>query len=122
MTKFAASDTGTQTIIADTDGFVLEIIGKVVFAFGHGADEDAYALVWCKALNVVFDPDHLCLEAQCDFPAVRRKMIRYRVLDDLQKLFLRVGGSYGQFVKELNHKASEALEGARNTDCRTDFD
>lgn len=122
MTKLAASDAGTQAVIADTDGFVLEIISEVVPAFSHGANEDAYALVWCKALNVVFDPDYLCLEAQCDFPAVWRKMTSYRILDDFQKLFLRVGGSYGQLVKELNHKASKALEGARNTDCGADFD
>jgi hypothetical protein len=45
MTKLAASDAGTQAIVADTDGFVLELISKVVFALGHGSNENAYALV-----------------------------------------------------------------------------
>jgi hypothetical protein len=122
MTELAARHTGTQAIIADTDRLVLKIIGKVVLAFGHGADEDAYAFVWCKALNVIFNPDHFCLEAQCNLPAIRRKMIRYGVLDDFQKLFLRVGGSYGQLMEQLDHEASESLEGTRYANCRADFD
>jgi hypothetical protein len=122
MTELAASYTGTQAVIADTDRLVLKIIGKVVLAFGHGADENAYAFVRRKALNVILNPDHLCLEAQRDFPAFRRKMISYGVLDDFQKLFLRVGGSYGQFMEQLDHKASKALEGARDANCRADFD
>ena len=54
---------GPSRRFADTDGFVLELIGKVVFALGHGSNKNAYALVGREALNVVFDSDHLCLEA-----------------------------------------------------------
>src|ERR1700722_19178500 len=78
MAKLAASDTSTQAVIADTDGLVLEIVGKVILAFGHGTNEDTDAFIWCKALNVVFDSDNLCVEAQRDFPAIRRKMVGYR--------------------------------------------
>ena len=91
MTKLAASDTCTQAVIADTDGLVLEIVGKVILAFGHGTNEDTDAFIWCKALNVVFDSDNLCVEAQRDFPAFWRKVICYGILNDLQELFLRVG-------------------------------
>ena len=88
MTELAASNTSTQAEVADTDRLVLEIIGEVVLAFSHGADEDADAFVRCKALDIVFDPYNFCLEAQRDFPAIRRKMVGYRVLNDLQELFL----------------------------------
>jgi hypothetical protein len=88
MTKLAASDTSTQAVIADTDRLVLEIVGKVILAFGHGTNEDTDAFIWCKALNVVFDSDNLCVEAQRDFPAIGRKMVGYRVLDNLEELFL----------------------------------
>lgn len=43
MAKLAAGHAGTQTVIADTDGFILEFISKVVLPFGHGADEDTDA-------------------------------------------------------------------------------
>ena len=90
MTEFAASNTGTEAEIADTDRFILEIIGKVVLPFRHGANENTDTFIWCETLNVVFDPDHFSLEAQCDFPAIRRKVIGNGILNDLQELFLRV--------------------------------
>lgn len=43
VAKLAAGHAGTQTVIADTDGLVLEFISKVVLPFGHGADEDTDA-------------------------------------------------------------------------------
>ena len=95
MTELAASDAGTKAEIADTDRLVLEFVSKVVLAFSHGADEDTDAFIWCKALDIVFNTDNFCLEAQRDFPALRRKVVCYRILNDLQELFLRVGGSYG---------------------------
>ena len=88
MAKLAASDTSTQAVIADTDGFVLEIVGKVILAFGHGTNEDTDAFIWCQALNIVFDSDNLCVEAQRDFPAIGGEVIGYRVLDNLEELFL----------------------------------
>src|SRR3954467_5687489 len=82
MTKLAASDTSTQAVIADTDRLVLEIVGKVILAFGLGTNKDTNAFIWCKALNVVFDSDNLCVEAQRDLAAIWRKMVGYRVLDN----------------------------------------
>ena len=83
MTEFAASNTGTEAEIADTNRLILEIIGKVVLSFRHGADENTDAFIWCEALDVVFDPDHFSLEAQCDFPAIWRKVTRNGILDHL---------------------------------------
>jgi hypothetical protein len=121
MTKLAASDASAQAVIADTDRFVLDVVGKVILAFGHGTNEDTDAFIWCKALNVVLDSDNLCVEAQRDFPAIGRKMVGYRVLDNLEELFLRVCRSYGQFVEELDHEPCEALEGTRYPHCRADL-
>jgi len=90
VTKLATSNTRTEAEIADTDRLVLESIRKVVLSLGHGANEDTYAFIWCKALDVVFDPNHFRFKGQCDLPAVWRKVIRDWALDDLEKLFLRV--------------------------------
>ena len=71
------------------------LVGKVILAFGHGTNEDTDAFIWCQALNIVFDSDNLCVEAQRDFPAIGGEVIGYRVLDNLEELFLRVCRSYG---------------------------
>ncbi len=39
MAEFAACDTRTEAVVADTDRFVFESIGEVVLAFGHGPDK-----------------------------------------------------------------------------------
>ena len=39
MAEFAACDAGTEAVITDTDGLVLESVGEVVFAFGHSTDK-----------------------------------------------------------------------------------
>lgn len=39
-THFATCDRRTKRIVADTDFFVDDAIGKVVLASGHGTDED----------------------------------------------------------------------------------
>ena len=72
MAKLAAGDTCTETVVADTDGFVLESVGEVVFAFGHGTNKDADALIGTKSVNVVSDSDNLGVETECDFAAVWR--------------------------------------------------
>lgn len=49
-------------------------------------------------------------------------MVRDRVLNHLQELLLRVGTLDGQTMKQLDHKAGEALESTGYTDRRRDLD
>lgn len=59
VAEFAASNAGTEVELADGDGVVLDGVGKVVVAFGHGSDEDSDALVGVQTLDVIPDADHL---------------------------------------------------------------
>lgn len=45
VAELATGNTGTETVVADTDSFVLERIGKVIVALGHGTDENGDTLV-----------------------------------------------------------------------------
>lgn len=72
MAEFATRHTGTQAVVADTDGFVLEGIGKVVFSLGHGTHENTDAFGGSKLVDVVSDSDHVGVETQRHFPAVGR--------------------------------------------------
>lgn len=62
MAKLAASNTGTQRVIADTNGIILELVGERIISLGHGSDEDANALLGSQILNVIPDSYHLCVE------------------------------------------------------------
>lgn len=88
MAELAASNTGRQAEVADTDGVILESICKIVAALCHGTDEDANALLWAKILNVVPHTDNRSIKTEGDLTAVGRQVISDRVLDDLEKLFL----------------------------------
>lgn len=122
MAKLAARDARAQAIVADTNRIVLERVGKVIAALGHGADEHADTLVLAQRLDVVVDAHDGGLEAEGDLAAVGRQVVGDGVLDDAQQLLLRVGGADGQAVQELHHEACEALEGAWDADGRADFD
>jgi hypothetical protein len=88
VAELAASHTGTQTVVADTDGVILERVGKVVVAFGHGTDEDRNALLGTQRLNVVLGADHGGIETHGHLAAVRGQVVGDRVLDDLEELLL----------------------------------
>jgi hypothetical protein len=45
-----------------------------------------------------------------------------RVLDDLEELFLGVGGADGKTVEQLDHQTGETLEGSGNANGGIDFD
>lgn len=122
MAELAARDAGTQAVVADTDRLVLEGVGKVVVSLGHGAHEDADALLRTQRLEIVAHPDHRRFIAHSDFAAVGRQVVGDGVLDDPQQLLLRVGRADGQTVKQLDHQAGESLERAGNADGRVDFD
>ncbi|KAG9796246.1 hypothetical protein KCU88_g352, partial [Aureobasidium melanogenum] len=100
MAELAAGDAGTETVVADTNSLVLEGIGKVVFALGHGTDKDADALVGAQGVDVISDSDDVGIETQRHFPAVRRKVP----------------------VQELDHKTSKTLERSGNSNGWAHFD
>lgn len=83
VAKLAAGNTGTEAVVADGDGVILESVRKIVASLGHGANEDADALLWTEGLDVVVHTHNGGIETERDFAAVGRKMVRDRVLDDL---------------------------------------
>lgn len=121
MAELTARHTGTQAVVADTDGVVFERVGKVIVTLGHGSDKDANALVGAQRLNIVGGPHHGRLETQSHLPAVRGKVVRDGVLDDLQQLLLRVCRADRKPVKELNHQTGEPLESSGNAHRGVDF-
>ena len=70
VAELAASDTGRQRVIADGNRVVLVLIGEVVRALCHCADEDAYALSRPQILNIVAYPHDRRVEGKGDFAAV----------------------------------------------------
>lgn len=122
MAELAASNTGGQAEVADTDGIILEGIGKVIATLGHSTDKDANALFRLELLDVVSDADDGGIETQGDLAAVGRQVIGDGVLDDLEQLLLRRSRSNGEAVQELNHETGETLEGSGDADGGADFD
>lgn len=86
MAKLATSHAGTEAVVADTDGVVLELVGKGIGTFGHGSDKDADALLGTQILNVFADPHDGGIERERDLAAVGRQMVRDRIADDLEEL------------------------------------
>lgn len=72
MAEFAASDAGAEAVVADTDRFVLERVGKVVFSFGHGTHKNTNAFLGAKLVDIISYADNVSVETQGDFPAVGR--------------------------------------------------
>ena len=84
MTKLAACHASTQTVVADTNGLVLEAVGKVILSLGHRAHEHANAFVGGQRIDVIPHSHHISVEAECDFSAFRREMVCDGVLDDFE--------------------------------------
>lgn len=84
IAKFATRYAGTEAVVAYADSVVLEAIGKVIVTFGHGTHENANALFWPYVFNVVLDPNDVGIVAECNFAAIRWKMIRDGIFDDLE--------------------------------------
>lgn len=118
MAKLAAGDAGRETVVADGNLLIYELIGKVVGSLGHSANEDTYALLGSEILDIVSRSHNLFVKTECNLAAVGREVVRNGVLDDTQQLFLRVRRSDGQTMKELHHQTGEALEGSRNSHGR----
>lgn len=121
MAELAASHTGTETVVADTDGVVLEGVGKVVVALGHGTNENGNALFRVQRLEVILSADHGGIKTHRDLAAVGRQVVGDRVFNNLEQLLLRVGGADGEPVKQLNHQTGKPFERSRNTHGGVDF-
>lgn len=83
MAELATGNTGTKAVVANTNGIILELIGEVILALGHGSNEDADTLLLTKSLDVVLDTHNLSLVTERDLSAIWWKVIRDWVLDDL---------------------------------------
>lgn len=99
MTELAAGNTGTQAETADTDGVILEGIGKVVASLGHGTNEDTNTLLRTQVLDIIPNADHRSVETEGDLATVWWQMIGDWVLDDLEKFLLRRGRADRQSVQ-----------------------
>jgi len=121
VAELATGHTGRETVVADTDGVILERIGKVVVTLGHGTDKDSNALLGANRLNVVSGPHNGGLETESHLAAVGRQVVGDGVLDHLQQLLLRVSGADGQTVEQLDHQTRKTLEGSGNADGGVDF-
>ena len=88
MAELAAGDAGREAEVADGDGIILVLVSKIVSAFSHGADEDAYALFWTEVSDVVPDPDDRGVEGERDFAAVRWEVVCDGIFDHFEKLLL----------------------------------
>lgn len=122
MAEFAAGNTGTETVVADTNGVVFELIGKVIATFGHGAHKDADTLLVAQRFNIVPDANHRRIETEGNLAAVGRQMVGDGVFDHLEQLLLRIGRADRQAVQQLHHQSSKPLECSRNAHRRADFD
>lgn len=90
VAKLGACHTSGQTEVADGDLLVHKLVGEIVGSFRHGANEHADALIWLQGFHILPDLHNRRIETECDLPAVRRQVIRDRVLDNLQQLLLGV--------------------------------
>jgi len=122
VAELATGHTGTETVVADTDAFILKSVGKVIVTLGHGTDEDGNTLVGFQRLQVVPGANQGCLKTHSHLTAVGRQVVGDGVLDDLEELLLRVGGADGETVEQLDHETGETLEGSGDADGGVDFD
>lgn len=122
MAEFTASHAGTQTVIADTDGLVLEGIGEIVVSLCHGTDKNTDAFLRAEGLEVIANTHDRRLVTHGDFAAVGREMVGDGVLDDPEQLLLGICRTNRQPMKQLDHETGKTLEGAWNADRRVDLD
>lgn len=122
MAEFAAGNAGTEIELADGDAVILDAVGEVVTALGHGSDEDGDAFLGMQALDVVAHAHDLGVEAEGDLAAVGREVVGDGVLDDLDELFVRGGGADLVAMQQLHHQAGEAFEGTRDAHGGVDLD
>ena len=112
MTELAARDTCGQTEVADGDLLVYQLVGEIVGAAGHSADEHAAALLRTQRVDVVPHTHERGVKTEGDLAAVGREVVRDGVGDDPEELLLGGGGADGEAVQQLHHQTGESLEGS----------
>ena len=96
MTEFTASYTGTETEVADADGVVLDIVGKVVTTLGHCTNKDTDAFLRAEGFDVVTDTHDFGVEREGHFATIVRKVVGNGVLDDSEEFLLGRGRADGK--------------------------
>lgn len=64
-TYLATSDGCAQWVVADTDLFIDDVVGKVVPTTGHCTDEDGDGVRLREGRQVFRQPDSRCVAGQC---------------------------------------------------------
>lgn len=93
IAEFAACYAGTEAVVTDTDRIVLDMIGKIIVAFGHSSDEDTNTLFGAQIRNIVCYPNHFSVKTQGDLATTGRQVVRNWILYHFEQLFLRVCGA-----------------------------
>lgn len=75
VTEFAAGNTSAETVVADGDGVVLELVREIVASLGHGTDEDAHALLGTERLDIVVHTHDGGVETERNLAAVGREVV-----------------------------------------------
>jgi hypothetical protein len=88
VAELAAGNAGTEVKVADGNAVVLEVVGKVVVALGHGTNKYRYALVLVEICNVITYTHNLRVETERNLAAVGREVVGDGILDNLDELFL----------------------------------
>ena len=122
MAELTACNAGTEVELTNGDAVVLDAVGEVVVALGHGTDENGNTLTLVEASDVITDTYDLGVETERDLAAIRREVIGDGVLDDFDELLLRRCRADLMSVQQLHHESGESLEGTRDADCRADPD
>lgn len=91
VAEFGAGDRRTKAKVANRDGIILELVGKVVAAAGHRTYEDADTFARIKALDIVADAHNRRVPRKGDLAAVGWQVVSDGISDDLEQLLLRVG-------------------------------
>ena len=116
MAELAAGDAGRETVVADRDLLIDELVSKVVGTLGHGADKNTDAFVLAEGVDILADADDRSVEAERDLLAVGRQVVGNGVRDDLEELLLGIRSLDGEAVKKLYHQTCEPLERSWDAD------
>jgi hypothetical protein len=88
VAELAAGNAGAEVEVADGNAVVLEVVGKVVVALGHGTNKYCYALVLIEICDVIAYAHNLRIETERNLAAVGWKVVGDGVLDNLDELLL----------------------------------
>ena len=99
MAELTAGHTGAQTVVADTDGVVLESIGEIVLTFSHCSNKNTDAFVSSQSLDVILYSHNLGIVTQGNLPTVVWQVIGNGIFDDFKEFLLGVCRPYGKSMQ-----------------------